>query len=374
MKLLNYFINNLDKYYDYLSHPLINNISKFNINDCNHIQLYGVEGSMKDYYIYYIINKLTNTTFQNNLFKLQNKTINVNNNKVEFNVKIFDTFIELNPSYRSNYDKYIITKYIVSIIKNKNYKYPRHIIVIKDFDKLNYLAYMSLRRIMELYSSNVLFICVSTNLSKIPESLKSRFLNIRCPALQKIQLNKFTTTLTNHLKLIHYNNTIINKLIKSCDYNIYKVLLKIDTDNFVTLRNIGYNNDTHNDTDNDLDIITESITKSTDIDKDPITYVDILKTNITNHLKYLKTSKKIFLVLQKNREFIYKITYFNYDSQKILETFIKIIIKTFHKYIDTSKVIKLTAITDNNIIKSNRDIYHFELYLLKIYKLFHNIH
>ena len=112
MKLLNYFINNLEKYYDYLSHPLINNISKFNINDCNHIQLYGVEGSMKDYYIYYIINKLTNTTFQNNLFKLQNKTINVNNNKVEFNVKIFDTFIELNPSYRSNYDKYIITKYI----------------------------------------------------------------------------------------------------------------------------------------------------------------------------------------------------------------------------------------------------------------------
>ena len=133
MKLLNYFLDNVNKYYQYLDNPLINNISQFELNECNHINLYGVEGSAKEYYVYYIINQLINNNITHNSIKIHKNTINVNNNTVEFNVHIHDAFHELNLFNRSNYDKHIISKYIVEIIKIRNYKYPKHIILLKNF-------------------------------------------------------------------------------------------------------------------------------------------------------------------------------------------------------------------------------------------------
>ena len=366
MKLIHYFVDNINKYYEYLNHHLINNVSNFKLDECPHIHLYGIEGSMINYYIYYIVNKLTNTEFKYDTLKLQQYNINVNNNNVDFNVKITNTFQELNLLYRSNYDKHIITKYIVDIIKNKNYKYDKHIIILKEFDKLNFNAYMAIRRIMEVYSENVLFICTSSNLSKIPEALTSRFLNIRCPFIEKTNLSNFIKIFLKDLNINNYTKADINKLIKNCENNIFKIILKLDADNFIALN-------TTNDDDGNLNVITDGLSENMDINNDPIKYKDILNEAIKKHLSYLKKTKKQELVLQKNREFIYKITYFNYSSQEILEKFVKIILKYFNKYLDCSKIIQITTETDNNIIKSNRDIYHFELYLLKIYKMFYNI-
>ena len=94
---------------------------------------------------------------------------------------------------------------------------------------------------------------------------------------------------------------------------------------------------------------------------------------IKNHLNYLKKTKKINLVLLKNREFVYKLTHFNYSNQEILEKFLKVLLKSFNKYIENEYIIKLTSKTDHDIVKCNRDIYHYERYLLNIYKSFHNI-
>ena len=67
---------------------------------------------MKNHYVYYIINQLTKSKFNHRLLKTQKYNINVNNNNVEFNVKIYDSFQELNLTYKSNYDKHIISKYL----------------------------------------------------------------------------------------------------------------------------------------------------------------------------------------------------------------------------------------------------------------------
>ena len=368
MKIINYFLDNINKYYQYLSNDTINNISNIELSELPHINLYGTNSSMKDYYVYYIINQLTKTNFQHNLLRTQKYNINVNNNNVEFNVKIYDSFQEYNLIYKSNYDKHIISKHIFNIIKNNNYNYNKHIIVLKDFDKLNFNAYMSLRRSMELYSSNTLFICVSSNISKIPDALTSRLLNIRCPCIDKKLLANFTIKLLEDLNIKHYKKTDINKLIKSCDNNINKILFKLDADNFIRL-----NINTNTNTSTNIDDISNALSKSVDINNDPIKYKDILKDNIKNHINYLKKTKKINLVLQKNRAFIYRITYFNYSNQEILEEFVNIILKYFNKYLDCTKIISITAETDNNILKSSRDIYHYEKYLLQIYKMLHSI-
>ena len=48
MKLIDYFINNINKYYKYLSNNIIDNISKIRLDESNHINLYGSEIGLKN--------------------------------------------------------------------------------------------------------------------------------------------------------------------------------------------------------------------------------------------------------------------------------------------------------------------------------------
>lgn len=371
MAMENYFINNINKFYKNIPNDIIDNITNFSLDESMHMNLFGPEEGLKDYYPYYIINHLTNTVLNIKDLRLYKTHINHKNNNIEFNLHTNTAFIEFDLHNRANYDRHIISKYLIDIIKVKNYKYDKHIVLLRNFDKLSFNAFMTLRRMMELYSPNVLFITVSNNLSKIPDAIKSRCLNIRCPILEKKELAKFTKVFLKDLNIDSYKTDDINKLIKSCDFDFNKMLLKLDTDNYFTnLKNnkINFNNDNQNEF--DIDKLEEQISNTISLDNDPIKYKDLLDSKIKKHLTFLKRTKNLLNVISKNREFIYNITYFNYSNQEILEKILKIILSKY-KDIKFDLIIKLTADTDMNIIKSNRDVFHYERYLLNIYKLFH---
>ena len=246
------------------------------------------------------------------------------------------------------------------------------IVLIDCVDNLSYYAQASLRRTMEKYVNNVLFIFTSNSISNIPDSIKSRCLNIQCPILEKTELSKFTKVFLKDINIDSYTTSDINKLIKSCNSDFNKMLLKLDTDNYFTnLKNNKIDfNDNQNDNDSGIDKLEEQISNTISLDNDPIKYKDLLDSKIKKHLTFLKRTKNLLNVISKNREFIYNITYFNYSNQEILEKFLKIILSKY-KDIKFDLIIKLTADTDMNIIKSNRDVFHYERYLLNIYKLFH---
>lgn len=371
MAMENYFINNINKFYKNIPNDIIDNITNFSLDESMHMNLFGPEEGLKDYYPYYIINHLTNTVLNIKDLRLYKTHINHKNNNIEFNLHTNTAFIEFDLHNRANYDRHIISKYLIDIIKVKNYKYDKHIVLLRNFDKLSFNAFMTLRRMMELYSPNVLFITVSNNLSKIPDAIKSRCLNIRCPILEKKELAKFTKVFLKELNINTYKTDDINKLIKSCDFDFNKMLLKLDTDNYFTnLKNnkINFNNDNQNEF--DIDKLEQEISNTISLDNDPIKYKDLLDSKIKKHLTFLKRTKNLLNVISKNREFIYNITYFNYSNQEILEKILKIILSKY-KDIKFDLIIKLTADTDMNIIKSNRDVFHYERYLLNIYKLFH---
>lgn len=368
MKLIDYFINNINKYYKHLSNNIIDNISKISLNESSHMNLYGINEGLKEYYAYYIINQLTNRELNIKDLRLTKCFLNHKSNIIEFNVHINTAFFEFDLNNKANYDKHIISKYLNDIVKVKNYKYDRHIVLFKNFDKLSFGAFMCLRRMMEYYSPNVLFITISKNLSKVPDAIISRCFNIRCPIIENTNLNNFVKVFLKDINIETYSAKDINKLTKSCDYDFNKILLKLDIDNYFT--NITNKNLS---TIENIEDLEEHIAETMDLDKDPIKYIDYLDTKIKKHLSYLKRTKKIITVLEKNREFIYTITYFNYDNQLILEKFLKIILTKYSDIIKYDKIIKLTADTDMNILKSSRDIYHYEQYLLNIYKMFHNI-
>ena len=154
MKLLNYLINNINSYYSIFNLTPINNLTNISINELNHINIYGSSSSFYHFFPYYIINLLTKSQTNIERSIKTKKIINVNNNNIDFTVSINTNFIEIDLFQRSNYDRFIITKYILEIVKNKNFKNEKHIILIRNFDRLNFLAYMSIRRILEVCSDS----------------------------------------------------------------------------------------------------------------------------------------------------------------------------------------------------------------------------
>lgn len=358
MKLLNYLINNINSYYSIFNLSPINNLINISINELNHINIYGSSSSFYHFFPYYIINLLTKSQTNIERSIQTKKNINVNNNNIDFNVSINTNFIEINLFQRSNYDRFIITKYILEIVKNKNFKNQKHIILIRNFDRLNFLAYMSIRRILEVYSENVLFIFTSNYLSKIPDAIKSRIINIRSPMITTKQLKSFFISLTSDLKINKYNNNDINKIIKNIDNDINKLILYLENDNLIYLMNYKEDN---------LDKMVENISLN---EKNTFKFVNVLEKTIKNHINYIKKTKNNILILKKNRKFIYDINHFNYNIQTILETFVKLLLK--YPNINKNKVIKLTCYTDINIINSNRDLYHLESYLIEVFNIIHN--
>jgi DNA polymerase III delta prime subunit len=340
MIFINELINNITELYNLTDE---NSLSKLKDYDIPHINLYGSEGSMKKFYAYFIINNLNNININTKEFNIQEQNILIKNNNVSFKLINHQYFKQINLYHKLGNERHILKNYILSIIDSKNIFSKKHIFIIDDFDKLKYNSYMLLRRCMELYNKHVIFIFISNNLSRIPDAIKSRCLNIRCPILDSKKIVKIVQRLTKNYDI---EKKEITKLVKNNELDIYKILLNLE--NLVN-REIDYTSiDKHNN------------------------YKDILNDEIIKHLNVIKKEKNPFKVLQKNREFIFKIINFNFNNQIIIDNFVKIIIKKYHKYLSIHKIIELSSKTEHAILQSSREFYHYELYLLRIYKMFHS--
>lgn len=336
MIFVNKLINNITNLYTLIDNNRLTNLTDYNIP---HINLYGPEGSMKKFYAYYIINKLNNYNINTHEFNTQEQSILVKNNNINFKLINHKYFKEINLYHKLNNERNILKFYIMPILQTKNILTKKHIFIINDFDKLKYNSYMLLRRVMEIYSKDVLFIFISTNLSKIPDSIKSRCINIRCSLLDNKRIIKIVQKLTTNYNI---EKKDITKIIKNNEGDIYKILLNLENIVNMDIDNLENNN-----------------------------YQDILYNEILNYLNIIRKEKNALKIIQKNREFIFKLINFNFNNQIILENFLKIIIKKFYKYLPLDDIVQLTAKTDHDILSSSREVYYYEIYLLKIYKMFH---
>lgn len=339
MKFINDLINNISNIE--LIDTKLNNLNTF---DIPHINLYGHDGSLKHFYKYLIINNINNKIIHTKQFNNETINLQIKNNVVPFKILNHMLFKELNLYHKVNYEKHILKHYILPIIENKHFNIKKHIFIINDFDKLNTNSYLLLRRVMEKYVNNVLFIFTSNSISNIPDAIKSRCLNIRCPLLDNNKLLNIVNKIIKNNKIYNtiLDNKFLKKIIKKVDNDIYKLLLNLE--------HLIYNNM---------------------LDSKPIILKDTLYDDILSHLKYLKKEKDIYKILPKNREFIYKLVNFNYDNSSILEIFLEIIINKYHDKLNLEKALNITIHTETNLISSCKEIFHYEMYLLKLYKLFH---
>jgi len=121
--------------------------------------------------------------FIDEIIKLRFNIINLNKKELIWNKNIIyyenQYFLEIdlnNPNMPNDYK--FLTDMILFIIKNRPMINNKHLIVIKNIDKLDEYAY-AFRIILERYYNNVYFICSTNKISKIETPIKSRFSLIR---------------------------------------------------------------------------------------------------------------------------------------------------------------------------------------------------
>jgi len=121
--------------------------------------------------------------FIDEIIKLRFGIINLNKKELSWNKNIIyyenQYFLEIdlnNPNMPNDYT--FLTDMILFIIKNRPMINNKHLIVIKNIDKLEEYAY-AFRIILERYYNNVYFICSTNKIAKIESPIKSRFSLIR---------------------------------------------------------------------------------------------------------------------------------------------------------------------------------------------------
>lgn len=350
------YLKNYDNTYKCVENKILNNLLDIKLQNQPHIIMYGPNGSFKNFNVYHLIKKITG--YHNFNLKRKQEKINVNNNSVEFDVLQSENYIELNPSLNGFYDRWIITEYIQSIIEFKNILVSRHIVVIKDLDKLTHNAYMTLRRILEKYSINSLFIFTATNISSINEAILSRCLNIRCPLVSDKAIKQFLSLNIN-------DKAILKNVASNCDRNIYKAILIHSQINNTAIAIKQNSADSDDDNEDNL--------KNEENEIKANAFRLILQEEIKEHYLFIKKTKDILKVAKSNRDFLHKILNFNYGYEDILMIFRDIFIKTFKKnninklYLAHDLLVKV----DLELVKCQKDYFALEKFLLEVYKLIH---
>lgn len=185
---------------------IINEIPEFNIifqkyaNYEYNLLLYSYTG----YPIELLIDELIKIKF--NIQILNKKELIWNKNVPYFENQYFFEIDLNNPNIPNDYS--FLTEMILFIIKNKPVTGNKHLIILKNIDKLNEYAF-AFRIILEKYYNNVYFICTTHKISKIESPIKSRFSLIRLRLFTNEEIKLIFNKYLNSEQVITNNRNII---------------------------------------------------------------------------------------------------------------------------------------------------------------------
>jgi len=185
---------------------IINEIPEFNIifqkyaNYEYNLLLYSYIG----YPIELLIDELIKIKF--NIQILNKKELIWNKNVPYYENQYFFEIDLNNPNIPNDYS--FLTEMILFIIKNKPVISNKHLIILKNIDKLGDYAF-AFRIILEKFYNNVYFICTTHKISKIESPIKSRFSLIRLRLFTNEEIKLIFNKYLNSEQVITNNRNII---------------------------------------------------------------------------------------------------------------------------------------------------------------------
>jgi len=308
-----------------------------------HLVIYGRPGCGKEF----LVNKLLEKIYGKKNIELNEVEYTINgygNSKTKVNIKQSKFHIVIEPN-SNGFDKYLIQEIIQNYAKTEllnilKYKRLFKIVVINKIDNLSNTAQASLRRTMENYADKCKFIFICDQLSKMIEPLRSRCIEIRVPLPNNVEIINTLLHITKN-ENINLSSDDFIYILKNCNQRIHNAIWLLE------LKMNGY--EYENSKSNIIEKIVEMI---------------INKKNYN--------SKNIYNVLKKCREFFYKLSITNIQTNEIINEIMKKLLKYFDDINLKSHIIEITSIFELRKSQGTRHIECFEAYLIRLIFLFTN--
>lgn len=281
---LTYFRDHLTDLYHLAPHDTLDSILTQPIDQCPHILFYGPDGGLKKEYARIAIAGLYGA-HPNELHATQRvQTLTINSNKHDVPMVTTLHSIEFWPSEISAYDRHVISEIVKPIISQKNPVHSRHIIVFHDAHLLSYQAMMCLRRMMELYCNNALFIMIADTIGGIPNAIVSRCCLVRCPLLSEDRIQ----AICNNVRLQNISDSVSDSVVN----NVVDSEFTYSRDIYIRLirmsdKSANNNNDVMYD---ELKIFMDGLRKC----RTPWTIYDRIKTYVHKMLHYEYSTRELF--------------------------------------------------------------------------------
>ena len=202
---------------------IINDIPEFNIifekyvNYEYNLLLYSYLGYPIDLFIDELIKLKFNIYILNKKELVWNKNVPYYENQYFFEIDLN------NPNIPNDYS--FLTEMILFIIKNKPVISNKHLIILKNIDKLGEYAF-AFRIILEKFYNNVYFICTTHKISKIESPIKSRFSLIRLRLFTNNEISTIFNKYLNCEEVLTNNRNIV--------FNIFLSQVKINEPHLIT--------------------------------------------------------------------------------------------------------------------------------------------
>ena len=204
------------------------------------------------------------------------KTINYVENQYYIEIDL------MNPDNMKNIEK--ITSFLLHIICSKNVKMKKHLIVIKHIDLLSSL-YCDFRIILEKYSHNAVFVCITHFITRIEAPIKSRFSRFRIPLFT---FNEICDIFTNNLDI-----SINDYLLETKTRNIIKAIFIAELER--------------------QPVCAEILTK------------EFVELNYPPFVEFIRTYNKNKNNLEEIRGLSYKCCQYNISIQQITQDFVRLV-------------------------------------------------
>lgn len=316
-----------EKYFPVLSNRYVSKLSSFSVDElfsCPAILLYGADISILKLYVISILESIFKTTI-----KTKTKSYDFMNGTTKSSAQYqhSDYHLEINLELLGSGEKQFITEFIYHNIGNtRHINQPKHIVVLHHLSCMSSISQYSLRRPLELYANNILFIFTSPSLNKVEKALTSRFMFVQC-SIPDENMERFIDVFMKDKQI----------------------------DDEVEL--------------NPNDTISHNILRLSSKGKDGNDGKTNVEKKIHDFLDKLLKEKNVFKACELIRTFGYKLLHFNLTIAYIMK--ITLAYVAIHKKLKPHiySVVSLSADLEHSSIHIAKNIIIFEKYFLKIYEL-----
>jgi hypothetical protein len=258
------------------------------------------------------------------------KFISVEDKGISYKSFTFPEFIEIDCSYMEN--KFIID-ILKSIIMTKSINMKKHTIIIHNLKLTSKHVHNGIRKLIEMYSTNVFFIITVDSLSYLDQSLKSRCTNLNCNFNQE----NISRDLVNRTLGFNMPSSDFDVLFKNSNFDCVNVCILLNL-------------------------------------PDPMVYKDLLREFIYSSLDTLIKEKDILKYNEILRDLCYKLTGANIQI-KYVSKYVFDYACDYLKNKNNNKIyniVKYTSECDQKMLFSNKVVFLIEQYFDTVVEIIKN--